>query len=95
MNDERIITLDDMPGWDNYNVSVKNISTQSSVVYPTRIRDGFYITQPASSVVVRSIDGRSVYETDHAGVQYVNSEKWPKGTYLVEIDGMTVKVIKL
>jgi len=95
MNDERIITLDDMPGWDNYNVSIKKISAQSSLIYPTRIRDGFYITQPASSVVVRSIDGRSVYETDHAGVQYVNSEKWPKGTYLVAIDGMTVKVIKL
>jgi len=62
MNDDYIITLEDMPGWENYYLTgVKNNKpTSQTMVYPTKIKDVVYVVSPELnySISITDIGGR-------------------------------------
>ncbi len=57
MNDDYIITLEDMPGWENYLTSVENNKPVSeTMVYPTKVKDVIYVVSPESSYSISITD---------------------------------------
>ena len=89
MEDERIITLEDMVAWSDYVMSdVEETSAASSVsVYPTLIENGFTVNvEKESTVTVYAMDGQLVLNnTVAAGETYIDMSQCQYGVYAVTV----------
>ncbi len=89
MEDERIITLEDMVAWSEYVISdvVETSATTSVSVYPTLIENGFTVkTEKEATVDVYSVDGQSIFKkTVAAGETYVDMSQCKYGVYVVVV----------
>ena len=93
MEDERTITLDEMPGWTS-STDVREATSEKATVSPTRIDEGFIVEAANANVEVLNVAGSLIYTNYVNGQIYVNSSSWANGTYFVMVNGKATKVIK-
>jgi len=100
MNDDYIITLEDMPGWENY-TKVKDNKVVPVLVYPTMVKDAVYVVCPdfPYSVLVADAGGRLVYFAPAVNeTTTISCRGWESGVYYISvINGAgkrTVRVIR-
>ena len=92
LDDERIIALDDMPGWADYNVSISPASkVRSSAVTLSQQGRSLQLTVPSrSNVSLFSLQGKLVQNIGtnlSAGTHTVQLSKIPQGVYIVRVNG--------
>lgn len=103
LDDERIIALDDMPGWADYDVGISPASkVRSSTVTLSQQGRSLQLTVPSrSNVSLFSLQGKLVQNIGtnlSAGTHTVELSKIPQGVYIVRIQGqnaMTTKKISV
>ncbi len=102
MEDERIITLEDMVAWSDYVMSgVEETNASNTVsIYPTTFGEGFNVRIADDAIItVGNVFGQTILsEAFAAGESYVNLSKCNAGIYIVTVwcDGVpfSAKVIK-
>ena len=92
LDDERIIALDDMPGWADYNVSISPASkVRSSAVTLSQQGRSLQLTVPSrSNASLFSLQGKLVQNIGKdlsAGTHTVQLSKIPQGVYIVRVNG--------
>ena len=92
LDDERIIALDDMPGWADYNVSISPASkVRSSAVTLSQQGRSLQLTVPSrSNASLFSLQGKLVQNIGtnlSAGTHTVQLSKIPQGVYIVRVNG--------
>lgn len=92
LDDERIIALDDMPGWADYNVSISPASkVRSSAVTLSQQGRSLQLTvQSRSNASLFSLQGKLVQNIGKdlsAGTHTVQLSKIPQGVYIVRVNG--------
>lgn len=103
LDDERIIALDDMPGWADYDVGISPASkVRSSTVTLSQQGRSLQLTVPSrSNVSLFSLQGKLVQNIGtnlSAGTHTVELSKIPQGVYIVRVQGqnaMTTKKISV
>lgn len=103
LDDERIIALDDMPGWADYDVGISPASkVRSSTVTLSQQGRSLQLTVPSrSNVSLFSLQGKLVQNIGtnlSAGTHTVQLSKIPQGVYIVRVQGqnaMTTKKISV
>ncbi len=101
MNHDYTITLEDMPGWDNYNkIASKNILSQKTniSVFPTLIRESVNIQcEKGFSIQVVDSRGKVIASAKAAaGLTTLSSLNWAKGVYFISVSGKnTLKTFKV
>ena len=92
LDDERIIALDDMPGWADYDVGISPASkVRSSAVTLLQQGRSLQLTVPSrSNVSLFSLQGKLVQNIGtnlSAGTHTVQLSKIPQGVYIVRVNG--------
>lgn len=92
LDDERIIALDDMPGWADYDVSISPASkVRSSAVTLSQQGRSLQLTVPSrSNASLFSLQGKLVQNIGtnlSAGTHTVQLSKIPQGVYIVRVNG--------
>ena len=92
LDDERIIALDDMPGWADYDVGISPASkVRSSTVTLSQQGRSLQLTVPSrSNVSLFSLQGKLVQNIGKdlsAGTHTVQLSKIPQGVYIVRVNG--------
>ena len=92
LDDERIIALDDMPGWADYDVGISPASkVRSSAVTLSQHGRSLQLTVPSrSNVSLFSLQGKLVQNLGtnlSAGTHTVELSKIPQGVYIVRVNG--------
>ena len=92
LDDERIIALDDMPGWADYDVGISPASkVRSSAVTLSQHGRSLQLTVPSrSNVSLFSLQGKLVQNIGtnlSAGTHTVQLSKIPQGVYIVRVNG--------
>lgn len=92
LDDERIIALDDMPGWADYDVGISPASkVRSSAVTLSQQGRSLQLTVPSrSNVSLFSLQGKLVQNIGtnlSAGTHTVQLSKIPQGVYIVRVNG--------
>ena len=92
LDDERIIALDDMPGWADYDVGISPASkVRSSTVTLSQQGRSLQLTVPSrSNVSLFSLQGKLVQNIGtnlSAGTHTVQLSKIPQGVYIVRVNG--------
>lgn len=92
LDDERIIALDDMPGWADYDVGISPASkVRSSAVTLSQHGRSLQLTVPSrSNVSLFSLQGKLVQNIGKdlsAGTHTVQLSKIPQGVYIVRVNG--------
>lgn len=92
LDDERIIALDDMPGWADYDVSISPASkVRSSAVTLSQQGRSLQLTVPSrSNASLFSLHGKLVQNIGtnlSAGTHTVQLSKIPQGVYIVRVNG--------
>lgn len=92
LDDERIIALDDMPGWADYDVGISPASkVRSSAVTLSQHGRSLQLTVPSrSSATLFSLQGKLVQNIGtnlSAGTHTVQLSKIPQGVYIVRVNG--------
>lgn len=92
LDDERIIALDDMPGWADYDVSISSTSkVRSSAVTLSQQGRSLQLTVPSrSNASLFSLQGKLVQNIGtnlSAGTHTVQLSKIPQGVYIVRVNG--------
>lgn len=92
LDDERIIALDDMPGWADYDVGISPASkVRSSTVTLSQQGRSLQLTVPSrSNVSLFSLQGKLVQNIGtnlSAGTHTVELSKIPQGVYIVRVNG--------
>lgn len=92
LDDERIIALDDMPGWADYDVSISSASkVRSSAVTLSQQGRSLQLTVPSrSNASLFSLQGKLVQNIGtnlSAGTHTVQLSKIPQGVYIVRVNG--------
>lgn len=101
MGDERIITLDEMPGWDNVNVnaSTEIVFADSDKVYPTVFTNEINVVcENGKSVSLCNIDGKVILTKKiNNDETKIATNKIAKGVYVLNVkySNGTVKSFKL
>lgn len=97
MNDERIITLDDMPGWNAASAAMVS-GDKVAVIYPTKVSNYFIVEAENASVVVVDAAGRVVVNKSVNGVSTITTAGWSNGVYVVTVTSAngvrTYKLVK-
>lgn len=100
MTDERVITLEDMPGWANY-THVQNLVANNNaiLVFPTIVKNNIYVVvEGKADVTVSDITGKTVMSSTINGSSIINASSLNKGIYLVKVStanqDKTFKIIK-
>ncbi|MDR1759734.1 MAG: T9SS type A sorting domain-containing protein [Fibrobacter sp.] len=101
MNHDYTITLESMPGWENYSkIANQNILRgQSNIsVFPTLIRESVTI-QCAKGLSIQVVDSRGkviASQKAASGQTVLSSLNWAKGVYFVSVSGnKTLKTFKV
>ncbi len=92
LDDERIIALDDMPGWADYDVGISPASkVRSSTVTLSQQGRSLQLTVPSrSNVSLFSLQGKLVQNLGtnlSTGTHTVQLSKIPQGVYIVRVNG--------
>ncbi len=92
LDDERIIALDDMPGWADYDVGIAPASkVRSSAVTLSQQGRSLQLTVPSrSNASLFSLQGKLVQNIGtnlSAGTHTVQLSKIPQGVYIVRVNG--------
>lgn len=92
LDDERIIALDDMPGWADYDVGISPASkVRSFAVTLSQHGRSLQLTVPSrSNVSLFSLQGKLVQNIGtnlSAGTHTVQLSKIPQGVYIVRVNG--------
>ena len=89
MNDDYIITLEDMPGWENYTYTgIRDNTIAQTLVYPTMVKDAVYVVCPdfPYSVLVVDAGGRLVYFAPAVSeTTTISCSGWEKGVYYISV----------
>jgi len=89
MNDDYVITLEDMPGWQNYGTEVKNNKTTiQAMVYPTRVKDTVYVvySNPHYSVSITDAAGRLIsYIPAVNETTTISARNWNPGIFYLSV----------
>ena len=89
MEDERIITLEDMVEWEKYVISdvVETNASTSVSIYPTLMENGFTVkTEKEATVSVYSMDGLLILKKAVvAGETYIDMSQCKYGVYAVSV----------
>ena len=89
MNDDYIITLENMPGWENYGTGVENNKPVIQVmVYPTMVKDAVYVVCPDShySISVTDAGGRLIsFVPVISGIATISCSNWSPGVFYLSV----------
>jgi len=100
LNDDRIITLDEMSGWESASDMKDNTQTDDFTVYPSLLTEELHIFCSKKAIIsITDAFGRLISSSISEGGQTdINCSKWNSGIYFVHIinDGHTIclKVMK-
>jgi mannan endo-1,4-beta-mannosidase len=102
MNHDYVITLEDMPGWQNYiYTEVEDNKAVLTSVYPTRVKDIVYVVCPDSgySIIITDSGGRLIsFVPAVNGNTTISCQGWDPGVYylsVISINGKkTYRMIK-
>lgn len=83
MDDERVITLEDMPGWENS--GVESVANDAAIVYPTKVANYFMVDADNATIVVTNALGQNVVSKKVNGSTMVPTSNWSKGVYVVKV----------
>jgi len=88
LNDERIITLEEMPGWGKESYIIEDQAQTTDInVYPSQFTEQLNIICPAYSFInITDAHGRSVLSTlTKSGNTNISCSNWDKGIYFVHV----------
>ena len=89
MNDDYIITLENMPGWENYNpTEVEDNKAVQALVYPTRVKDAVYVICPDTrySIYVTNVGGRLIHFFPAISeTSTISCSDWDSGIYFISV----------
>ena len=81
MNHDKVITLDEMPGWDKY-TSVAQVQPKSNVVfYPNPVKDNLTVVGENVKIKIVDVTGRTVAMSSVNGQATISAQSWGKGVY--------------
>lgn len=97
MADERIVTLDEMPGWTP-NAAEYFEAENNAAVYPTKISNYFVVNAESAKLVVTDVAGRVVLSKVVKGYTTIPTTEWNSGIYAVTLvsasGNKTYKLVK-
>ncbi len=88
MNDDYVITLEDMPGWESYGTKTEdNRASVQATVYPTRVEDFLYVVCAEANYLISITDtaGRLVSLVPAAGDTTISCNNWNPGVFYVSV----------
>ncbi|MCK9156143.1 MAG: T9SS type A sorting domain-containing protein [Paludibacteraceae bacterium] len=88
LNDERIITLEEMPGWGKESDIIEAQAQTADInVYPSQFSEQLTIICPACSFInITDASGRSILSSlTKSGKTNVSCSNWNKGIYFVQV----------
>ena len=89
MNDDYIITLEDVPGWQNYGTKVEDNKTAiRAMVYPTRIKDVVYVVCPDVhySISITDAGGRLIsFVPAVSETTTISCRNWSPGIFYLSV----------
>ena len=85
MNHEKVISLDEMPGWDNYTSAAQVQVDNDVVLYPNPVKDVLMVVAENASVKIIDIAGRTIASASVNGQTSISTKDWNKGVYMAVV----------
>lgn len=85
MGHENVITLDEMPGWDNYTSVAQSQAKSDVAIYPNPVKDVLTVVAENAVVKIFDIAGLTIASTSVNGQANISTIVWNKGVYTVVV----------
>lgn len=96
MNHDKVISLDEMPGWETYTSVDQAQGNNGIIIYPNPVNDVLTVIAENALVKILDISGRTIASTTANGEEKISARGWEKGVYTaVVISDKGEKVFKI